>query len=237
MPESERSNRRDFVTRAAAISTAAVGASFIPRVADAHVAEESPRSRDERQSSVWDLRWVQMIQKASDRALFDWPSLGDPADPTQLWFADRYAQNCESVYGAGKYSLALVLNIRTQAVPAALKDELWERYTLGAEYKVNDPHTSQPALRNPFWHEAPSIAEGIRTPSLSKFLPQGAIALVCDFALGHLSKRLASKHARAEQEIHDELLRGLVPGAFAVPSGMFGMAKAQNAGCALIKLA
>lgn len=30
--------------------------------------------------------------------------------------------------------------------------------------------------------------------------------------------------------------QGLVPGAYAAPSTVFGMANAQNAGCALVKL-
>ncbi len=224
-------SRREFVTRAAAVTAASLGAAAAPAAAAAlNVLGETTSPAD------WDLGWVQKVAGASDRALFDWPTLGNPADPSTLWFADRYLQNCDSVYGVGAYRAALVFNVRTQAVPAALRDELWAQYTLGAEYKVNDPHTSQPALRNPFWHAAPDMMPGLATPSLGQFASKGAMILVCDFALGHLATRLATASRRPADEIHAELLRGLVPGAYAVPSGVFGLAKAQNAGCALVRM-
>jgi hypothetical protein len=65
---------------------------------------------------------------------------------------------------------------------------------------------------------------------------RGAIILVCDFALGHLAKRLATKAGRKEDEVHRELSASFVPGAIGVPSGIFGLAKTQNAGCALVRM-
>jgi len=53
----------------------------------------------------------------TDGAVFDWPSLGDPADAIVLQIAERYLDNCDTVYGAGKHKARVVLNIRTQAVP------------------------------------------------------------------------------------------------------------------------
>ena len=73
-------------------------------------------------------------------------------------------------------------------------------------------------------------------PSLSDLLDQGAVVLVCDFALGHLAKRLADKRGRTKDDVHRELRAGFIPGAFAVPSGIFGLAKAQNAGCAFVRM-
>lgn len=60
--------------------------------------------------------------------------------------------------------------------------------------------------------------------------------LVCDFALLHLAERLAAKTNRQPTDVHLALRNGFVPGAFAVPSGIFGLAKAQNAGCAFVRL-
>jgi hypothetical protein len=131
---------------------------------------------------------------------------------------------------------AVVFNVRTQAVPAALNDALWLQYALGEEYRANDPYTTKPATRNPFWHAAPELVPGVGTTSLQAFVERGAIILVCDFALGHLAKRLAAKHGRTEAEVHNDLRAGFVGGAYAVPSGVFGMAKAQNEGCALVRM-
>jgi len=203
-----------LITPAAALATA-------PSVSPASTASDN-----------WDLSWLTLLATATDRAVFDWPSLGDPADPQVLYFAERYLDNCEAVYGRQKYDARVVLNIRTQAVAAALNDATWEHYSLGTEYTVNDPTTHKPAVRNPFWHRAPNPSPGVVLPTLADLLARRSIILVCDFALGHLAERIAEKTHRQPDEVHRDLRNGFVPGAFAVPSGIFGLAKAQNAGCA-----
>jgi hypothetical protein len=130
----------------------------------------------------------------------------------------------------------VVLNIRTQATVAAMTDQLWERYSLGAEYNTKDPNTQQLATRNPFWHRAPSPVPGLTLPTLADLINRGAIVLVCDFAMGHLSKRLATKLGRSADDVHADIRANLVQGAYAVPSGIFGLARAQNAGCAFVRM-
>ncbi len=186
-------------------------------------------------AAPWDLSWLQLLAGVTDRAVFDWPAMGDPADPLIFQFAARYLDNCEAVYGTGAYQARVVLNIRTQAVPVALNDALWEKYSLGTEYNAKDPHTQQAAKRNPFWHRAPSTVPGYVVPNLEDFLNRGAFILVCDFALGHLARRLADKSGTRTDDVHQELLAGFVPKAYAVPSGIFGLARAQNAGCAYLR--
>ena len=184
----------------------------------------------------WDLRWLDTLRSATDRAVFDWPSLGDPADPIVLELAERYLDNCRSIYGTGRYDARVVLNIRTQAIVAAMSDKLWEQYSLGAEYNAKDPTTQQPAIRNPFWHRAPSPAPGITLPTIADLVDRGANVLVCDFAMGHLSKRLAAKSGKKPEDVHADLRAGLIRDAYAVPSGIFGLARAQNAGCAYMRM-
>lgn len=187
-------------------------------------------------NSEWDLRWIDTIRSATDRAVFDWPSLGDPADAIVLQMAERYLDNCRSAYRAGSYDARAVLNIRTQAIGAAMTDALWERYSLGAEYNAKDPTTQQPATRNPFWHRAPDPLPGVVLPSMADMVGRGAIILVCDYAMGHLSNRLAKKFGRTADDIHADLRKNLIPNAYAVPSGIFGLARSQNAGCAYIRI-
>lgn len=165
----------------------------------------------------------------------DWPSLGDPSDSIVLQIAARYLDNCATTYKAHTYKAISVMNIRTTAIPAAMTDAAWSRYSLGAEYNVKDPATQQPAVRNLFWsrQELPP-ATGMLT--LEELVQRGNIFLVCDFAMGHLSTRLASKVGRSADDVHADLRRSLVPGAFAVPSGIFGLARAQNAGCAFVRM-
>ena len=232
--EENRSSRREFVTKAGRLASAISLTTLIaPAAAFASPASVAPESTT---AGEWDLSWLALIATATDRAVFDWPSLGDPADPIVLEIAARYLDNCETAYAPRKYEARAVLNIRTQAVPAALNDATWERHALGAEYKLNDPGTRVVAVRNPFWHRAPDPVPGISLPTLADLVGRGAIILVCDFALGNLAKRLADKTGRQSAEVHRELRNGFVPGAFAVPSGIFGLAKAQNAGCAFVRM-
>ena len=225
-------SRRDLIIKVGRVASAASLSSLIaPGAAFAAVDDISDTSPGD-----WDLSWVNTLAAATDRAVFDWPSLGDPADPQVLYFAERYLDNCKAAYAPGKYDARVVLNIRTQAVGAALNDATWEKFSLGKEYNVNDPVTKKEAVKNPFWHRAPDPAPGVALPTLADLLNRGAIILVCDFALGHLAERLARKVNREPGQVHTELRGAFVPGAFAVPSGIFGLAKAQNAGCAYIRM-
>ena len=232
--EENRGSRREFVAKAGRLASAVSLTTFLtPGAAYATPAALSPVSGSPGQ---WDLSWLSRLATATDRAVFDWPSLGDPAEPLVLEIAARYLDNCETAYAPQKYEARVVLNIRTQAVSAALDDATWDRHALGVEYNVNDPVTHKAAVRNPFWHRVPDPLPGVALPTLPDLLGRGAIVLVCDFALGHLAKRLADKTGRQSVEVHQELRNGFVSGAFAVPSGIFGLAKAQNAGCAFVRM-
>jgi hypothetical protein len=228
-----RSSRREFVVNAGRFASAVSLTALTPVES---LAAPDIRASPSTTESDWDLSWLSTLATATDRAVFDWPSLGDPVDPQVMYFAERYLDNCEAVYAGRKYDARVVLNIRTQAVAAALNDATWERYPLGVDYKTNDPVTQKPAVRNPFWHRAPDPSPGVVLPTLADLLRRGALILVCDFALMHLAERLATKANRQPEEMHQELRNGFIPGAFAVPSGIFGLAKAQNAGCAFVRL-
>lgn len=233
MTQNNTPSRREIVIKAGrVVSAMSLTALISPEAAFA----DTERSSPETPPGDWDLSWVKTLATATDRAVFDWPSLGDPADPQVLYFAERYLDGCKAVYAPGKYDARVVLNIRTQAIPAALNDATWDRFALGKEYNVTDPITKKEAVKNPFWHRAPDPAPGVVLPTLADLLGRGAIILVCDFALGHLAERLAKKVNRETTQVHAELRSGFVTGAFAVPSGIFGLAKAQNAGCAYIRM-
>lgn len=231
MPHGSHSSRRQFVgdigrlASGVALTAAAPAAALAMSAPGASVAPGD-----------WDLSWIQKLSSGTDRAIFDWPSLGNPADSIVLQIASRYVENCAEVYAPGSYELRVVLNIRTQAVPAALNDAAWARFKIGEEYGVKDHATGEPAVRNPFLYRAKSDFPGIVLPTLTDLLDAGALILVCDFALGHMAKRIATKESRSADDVHRELRRGFVRNAYAVPSGIFGLARAQNAGCAFVRM-
>lgn len=223
-------NRRAFVRD---LSSLALGAP-LGLAAAQRSSVEPPTGEVRRVDPTWDLSWVGRLAAATDRAIFDWPTMGDPADPIILQLAGRYLDNCTAVYGADGFRPGIVLNIRTTATAAALSDALWDRFELGAQTKVNDPDSGAPARRNPFFRRPANGYPGV--PDLGELVRRGAILLACDFALGHLARRLATAANRPSDEVLTDLRAGLLPGCFLVPSGIFGLARAQNAGCGLIRV-
>jgi hypothetical protein len=221
MPAREQSRRAFLGRLGEAGAVAALGAGMIA----------SPEHRAEAVQVVradeWDLAWIERVRRARHRAVFDAPGSGLVLD-----LAERYLDNIQTAYGAKAGEVCVVLNVRTRAISLGLSDAIWEKYPIAEDYKVDDPATKAPARRNPDWR--PVATPGVLTgnPGIERLQQRGAVMLVCDFALGHLSGRLATKVGATTDVVHAELRRGLVPGAFLVPSGIFGACEAQNAGCA-----
>jgi hypothetical protein len=223
-------SRRDFV--------ADLGRAALLTPLAARVSGPSPNHADRGSArsiqNEWDLSWIERLAGATDRAIFDWATMGEPGDPIVLEIAARYLDNCAAVYRTGTFRPGVVINIRTTATAAALSDDLWARFGLATDSGAVDPETNQPARRNPFLRRAANAIEGI--PDLTGLMARGAIVLVCDFALGHIATRLGQRLGRPADDVHRELREGRVPGSFIVPSGIFGLARAQNAGCAFIRM-
>jgi hypothetical protein len=58
------------------------------------------------------------------------------------------------------------------------------------------------------------------------------ICLVCNVALGSMAYRMAEKTHQNVEDVKTEFRANLVPGAILVPSGIYALIRAQNAGCA-----
>src|SRR3954469_22906821 len=116
-------SRRDFVARVGKLASAVSLAACMP----AARSQTAPRNQSRRapSSGAWDLSWIDRLDTATDRAVFDWPTAGDPADGSILQFAERYLDNCDAAYGRGQHEARVVLNIRTTAISAALNDTAW----------------------------------------------------------------------------------------------------------------
>ena len=97
--DTDPASRRSFLTDVGRLaSTVALAGCARPSVAT----PASPaRGSSALAGAGWDLRWIDMLRSATDRAVFDWPSLGDPADPIVLEIAERYLDNCRDAYPAG----------------------------------------------------------------------------------------------------------------------------------------
>ena len=212
--------RREFVARAGGAAVALALGACAPRT----TTTASPSVR-----GAWDVSWIERVKRARHRALFDGPQ-GD----TALMLAARYLGDVEAVHGATAPDVIAVLNLRTRAVPLGLGDALWQTYPIGEDANVKEPATGAPARRNVNLVPEPGASAAVAGMTLQRLAARGAVILVCDFALGHLATRLATKIGATSDAVHAELRTGLVPGAILVPSGIYALGEAQNAGCAFV---
>jgi hypothetical protein len=215
--------RRTFITNLGG-TTAAIALGSCAQPAAGVTSEPGPARGV---SGQWDLGWIDRIRRARYRAVFDAPN-GD----TFLQLAARYLDNVREVYGAQTPEVAAVVNVRTRAVAHALNDATWKQYPIGEDANVRE--NDAVARRNINYAVVPGMSDLMAGITYERLLPRGMIVVVCDFALSHLATRLAPKAGVDRDTMHQRLRAGLVPGAYLVPSGIFGMAEAQNAGCSFV---
>ena len=219
-------SRRDFVGRVGAIGAGVALAGCAPPsvVARQAVASLPPHGPD------WDLSWIPQVSAAPSRAVFDATSL---AGGFVLDTAVRFLDNFDTVFKDHPGQARAVLMLRVRAVSMALGDSAWARYPIGEDTDTKEGDPPQPSRRNPF---QTSVRAGsiYAKSTLEALRARGTVILVCDFALGHFADRVATKIGQPPADVHKAFLQSFVPGAYSVPSGMLGLAMAQNAGCAFI---
>jgi hypothetical protein len=210
--------RRGFVKGVAAGAAALMAAKWSP----AHAA--TPPRPDRRPTSSDD--WVSRI-KGKHRQVFD-------AAETNSGFAVVYALNfLESTKEAHQLQdsdVTAVVSFRHFATPLVLRDEVWEKYKIGAMPPINvvDPQTNAPATRNIF-HNNVMLYPGVTYESLIATRP--VIMTACSMALTVLSSMAAEGAGVTAEEAKKEWFAGLIPGVVAVPSGVYAVNRAQQAGC------
>lgn len=137
-----------------------------------------------------------------------------------LMFLDQYHE----VYGTSDDQARAVIVMRQLGTSLALGDALWDRYAIGAEINMLDPATHQPARRNPFLK---GRLEALRA--------RGTILLLCNIAAHNWVSSHAERSHRDVEAVWAEVKSGLAPGVILVPSGVFALIRAQNAGCAYMR--
>jgi len=204
---------------------------------------QSPASPQQPRATTYDMSWVDRI-KAPHRQVFDAPEI---AGATVLHQARTWMAGFTEVYGAKDEEMNAVLVIRHSAVPMVLPDSYWEKYDIASmivegkegdqAVPLKDPTTGEPTKRNPFinykqgdrfWNTWPDAG-------IDRLVSRGVIVLACALALRGLTGQFARKDGRTAAEIRDEMFANLLPGVIVMPSGIFAVGKAQEAGCHYIR--
>jgi len=123
-----------------------------------------------------------------------------------------------------------VVVLRHEAFPLALTDAIWAKYKVGSTFNIMDPVTKKPAERNPFFN-APAGSLEIADMAIDKLMARGTTFGACNVALHIQSGMLAKNAGVSADEAAKEWAAGIIPGITVVPSGTWGVNRAQEAGC------
>ena len=212
--------RRDFLSRVAvgAAGLAAMDVLELPA---------------QQAASHWDLSWTRRV-KGKYRAVFDIPEIEDGFG---VWRAVLWRKQYSQVFGVPEDNLATVLVLRSDAVALALNHEFWGRYEAGKRWKVNDPSSGQPTVRNPVYDRVGqwALPEQFSGFTLDALLKGGAVVLVCSLALRDCATLVAEKDKVAMEEADRRVRAMLIPDVVLQPSGVFAAVMAQDTGCRYVR--
>ncbi len=124
----------------------------------------------------------------------------------------------------------VVVVLRSQALPLALQSPMWAKYRIGESSQIIDPETKLPATKNPFLRPKTGVLRSDEA-SVDRLLAAGAVMGACNVALHSQSKALAGSAGVSADEAAREWAANLVPGITLLPSGVWGVGRAQQAGC------
>ncbi|HXJ01817.1 MAG TPA: hypothetical protein VNH44_11375 [Micropepsaceae bacterium] len=126
-------------------------------------------------------------------------------------------------------SATAVMIFRHQGLPYALNSMIWAKYKVGETFKIIDPETKAPAVKNPWFAPKPGV--GNPQAALDRLAARGTVMGACGVALRGQSGRLASNAGVTAEEALKEFTANLIPGVTVIPSGTWGVNRAQEAGC------
>jgi hypothetical protein len=127
-------------------------------------------------------------------------------------------------------SSTAVVVLRHSAFPIALNSAMWEKYKIGESFKIIDPETKAPAVKNPFLQPKPGVLI-VDDIAVDRLLAKGTVFGACNLALMVLSKTLSGNAGVTADEAAKEWAANVVPGITVIPSGTWGVNRAQEAGC------
>ena len=111
---------------------------------------------------------------------------------------------------AGVVPATAVVVLRHTAFPLALDHTMWQKYKIGQSLSILDPETKAPAVKNPFLQPKPGV-------------------LTVDDKV--LSGKLAQNAGVSAEEAAKEWAANIIPGITVIPSGTWGLNRAQEHGC------
>lgn len=159
--------------------------------------------------------------KGKHRMIFDAP---EPNNGLAAIWPRVYLNTMQATW-PGEATAVVIL--RHDGLALALGDPVWSKYGIGEMFNIKDGDA--PAKRNPY-----ATITGLPIPGLgiAELLKSGVLVGACDVALTIYSAGAAQKMGLDPATVKKEWVAGLLPGVQVVPSGVLGVARAQELGCA-----
>ena len=157
--------------------------------------------------------------KGRHRQVFD---IYDINDGFPLGFANNFLTPNESA--------TAVLIFRHKGLPYAVGSAIWAKYKIGESFKILDPETKAPAVKNPWLEPKPGVLANADM-ALDHLIAKGTVMGACAVALRAQSRRLAANAGVSAEEALKEWTANLIPGVTVISSGTWGVNRAQEAGC------
>jgi intracellular sulfur oxidation DsrE/DsrF family protein len=183
-------------------------------------------------TSSWDTSWLDRLASAQYRVVFN---ASEIAEGAAMNFAGTFFDHFHEVHDTNDKQTRPVIVFRRLGTPMGFNDAMWDRYAIGADSKVTDSATHAPARRNVFWKARPGASPESVADKIETLQARGLICLVCNVALNSFGSVYAAAVKRNVDEVRADLKANLIPGAILVPSGIYALIRAQNAGCAFMQ--
>jgi hypothetical protein len=212
-----RLDRRDFLQIAATAAAVGLGSALPATTASAATGAATDF-----------MRWLDSIS-GKQKVVFD---VREPYDGMAITWAWVYLFTGPQAYGVKESDLGTVMVLRHNAIPLALDDSMWKKYQLGEFFKINDPRTSAPATRHPYYTNP--VFPDIANMTLKSNIERGVKVAACDMAIhvysGHIAKAQGLKH----DDVKAEWMAATLPGISHAPSGIVACQGAVAKGCSYV---
>ncbi|HEX6942901.1 MAG TPA: hypothetical protein VF128_08225 [Gemmatimonadaceae bacterium] len=221
--------RRDFLRTVSIGSTIAAATGLEACASSVSALTTSPSPQP---AGQWDLSWVDRL-KAPYRVVFNITQKNDLGLMQSWMWMDGFRQ----AYGTQDKDLNAVLVFRHEAVAMMLDDAMWARMGImeSSSSSAAGNTAATPPGRNPWLTKAASSAPNGSQESdytISALRARGVIMLACNMALRGQVFRLKQKENLAQDDADKAIRNAIVPGCYIVPNGIFGVSRAEMAGCA-----
>ncbi len=204
--------RRGFLGRLAAAAAAAGLSSAVPSTLNAETSNEP--SADPALDA-----WFGKI-KGKHKMVFDVP---EPNSGMGAIWPRVYLNTMKATYPGDATAVVI---LRHGGIPLGMSDALWAKFKLGEQFNIKQGDT--PATKNIY-----ANITGLPIPGLgiAELMKSGVLVGLCDVALTIQSSGAARKMGMDPEAVKQEWIAGLLPGVQIVPSGVLGVARAQELGC------